>query len=63
MPKYKADIYLRVSYAADRNEESNSIANQKKLIEDFVASHPDIEIVSEPAALPILQMPSGPRKL
>lgn len=47
MPKYKADEYLRVSYAADRSEESNSIANQKKLIEDFVASHPDIEIVSE----------------
>ena len=47
MPKYKADEYLRVSYAADRNEESDSIGNQKKLIEDFVAAHPDIEIVSE----------------
>ena len=47
MPKYKADEYLRVSYAADRSEESDSISNQKKLIEDFVAAHPDIEIVSE----------------
>ena len=47
MPKYKADEYLRVSYAADRSEESDSIGNQKKLIEDFVAAHPDIEIVSE----------------
>lgn len=47
MPKYKADAYLRLSYAPDRNAESDSIANQKKLIEDFVAAHPDIEIVSE----------------
>ncbi len=47
MPKYKADAYLRVSYAPDGSVESDSIANQKKLIEDFAASHPDIEIVSE----------------
>ena len=47
MPKYKADAYLRLSYTADRSVESDSIANQKKLIEDFVASHLDIEIVSE----------------
>ncbi len=47
MRRYKADAYLRLSYSADRNEESDSISNQKKLIEDFVASHPDIEIVSE----------------
>lgn len=47
MPKFKADIYLRLSYTMDRSVESDSISNQKKLIEDFVASHPDIEIVSE----------------
>ncbi len=47
MPKFRADAYLRVSYAADGSVESNSIANQKKLIEDFVSSHPDIELVSE----------------
>jgi len=47
MPKYKADAYLRVSYAPDGSVESDSIANQKKLIEDFITSHPDIEIVSE----------------
>ena len=47
MPKYKGDAYLRLSYSADRSVESDSIANQKKLIEDFVAAHPDIEIVSE----------------
>jgi len=47
LPKYKADAYLRLSYSADKSEESDSITNQKKLIEDFVAAHPDIEIVSE----------------
>lgn len=47
MPKYQADAYLRLSYTTDHSEESDSISNQKKLIEDFVASHPDIEIVSE----------------
>ena len=47
MPKFKADGYYRLSYTADRSGESDSIANQKKLIEDFVAVHPDIELVSE----------------
>ena len=47
MPKYQGDAYLRLSYSADRSVESDSIANQKKLIEDFVAAHPDIELVSE----------------
>ncbi|MCI9350191.1 MAG: recombinase family protein [Oscillibacter sp.] len=47
MPKYKGNAYLRLSYSADRSVESDSIANQKKLIEDFVAAHPDIELVSE----------------
>ena len=47
MPKYKATAYLRLSYTADRSEESDSITNQKKLIEDFVAAHPDIELAAE----------------
>ena len=47
MPKYRGDAYLRLSYSADHSVESDSIANQKKLIEDFVAAHPDIELVSE----------------
>ncbi len=47
MPTYHGDAYLRLSYSAGRNVESDSIANQKKLIEDFVAAHPDIELVSE----------------
>lgn len=47
MSKYMGDAYLRLSYSADKSVESDSIANQKKLIKDFVAAHPDIELVSE----------------
>lgn len=47
MPKYQATEYLRLSYTVDRENESDSIANQKKLIEDFLKSNPDIELVSE----------------
>ena len=46
-PKYRADGYLRLSYTADGTVESDSIANQRKLIQDFVAGQPDIELVSE----------------
>ncbi len=47
MSEFMADAYLRLSYSNDRSVESDSIQNQKKLIEDFVSSHPDIELVSE----------------
>ncbi len=47
MPKYQATKYLRLSYTDDRSTESDSIANQKKLIEDYAAAHPDIQLVSE----------------
>lgn len=45
--EYKAAAYLRLSYTDDRSTESDSITNQKKLIEDYVAKHPEIELVSE----------------
>lgn len=44
---YRAAAYLRLSYTDDRSTESDSITNQKKLIEDYVAKHPEIELVSE----------------
>lgn len=44
---YKATAYLRLSYADDRSTESDSIVNQKRLIEDFIARHSEIELVSE----------------
>lgn len=47
MPKYQATEYLRLSYTENHENESDSIANQKKLIEDYVKGHPDIELVSE----------------
>lgn len=47
MPKYKATKYVRLSYTDDRANESDSIVNQKKLIDDFIARNPDIELVNE----------------
>ena len=47
MPKYKAAAYIRLSYADDHSSESDSVSNQRKLIENFVEHNPDIEVVSE----------------
>lgn len=47
MPKFRATKYIRLSYADDRSTESDSVGNQRKLIDDFVSRNPDIEIVSE----------------
>ena len=47
MSKYKAAAYIRLSYTDDRQNESDSVGNQRRLIEDFVARSPDIEIVME----------------
>ena len=47
MPKFKAAAYIRLSYTDDRSSESDSVSNQRKLIENFVERNPDIEIISE----------------
>ena len=47
MPKYNAAAYIRLSYTDDRQNESDSVGNQRRLIEDFVQRNPDIEIVME----------------
>lgn len=47
MSKYKATAYMRLSYTDDRSAESDSISNQRKLIQDFLTQHPDIELISE----------------
>ena len=47
MQVYKAAKYIRLSYTDDKSNESNSVGNQRKLIEDFVSRHPEIELVSE----------------
>jgi DNA invertase Pin-like site-specific DNA recombinase len=53
--KYRAVKYIRLSVADDKRDkngnkiemESDSIANQRKFIDDWVKNHPEIEIVSE----------------
>ena len=46
MAKYKATAYIRLSYTDDRSSESDSVSNQRKLIENFIERNPDIEVVS-----------------
>ena len=41
---YDADLYLRLSKDDGDKEESDSIANQKELIREFLKSNPDIRI-------------------
>ena len=47
MQIYKAAKYIRLSYTDDKSNESDSIGNQRKLIEEFASHHPEIELVSE----------------
>ena len=44
MPKYKASAYIRLSYTDDHSSESDSVSNQRKLIENFIERNPDIEV-------------------
>lgn len=47
MSKFQATAYIRLSYTDDKTSESDSVGNQRKLIENFAANHPEIKIVSE----------------
>ncbi|MCM1276749.1 MAG: recombinase family protein [Lachnospiraceae bacterium] len=47
MQKFKAIKYIRLSYTDDKTVESNSVSNQRKLIDDFLARHTEIEVVCE----------------
>lgn len=47
MQVYKAIKYIRLSYTDDKSVESDSVANQRRLIDDFIARHPEIEVVAE----------------
>ena len=47
MQIYKAIKYIRLSYTDDKSTESDSVANQRRLIDDFVERHPEIEVVAE----------------
>lgn len=45
--KYKAFKYIRLSVADDKEGESDSVVNQRKLIDEFLKSHPEIEDLGE----------------
>ena len=45
--KYKAMKYIRLSDADGNDAESNSVGNQRKLIDEFLKSHPEIEVIGE----------------
>ena len=44
---YKAVKYLRLSVIGERHDESESISNQRKIIDAFLIEHPEIECISE----------------
>ena len=47
MEIYRAIKYIRLSYADDKTVESDSVGNQRRMIDDFIAKHPEIEAVAE----------------
>ena len=47
MELYRAIKYIRLSYTDDRTVESDSVGNQRRMIDDFIAKHPEIETVAE----------------
>ena len=47
MQVYRAIKYIRLSYTDDKSTESDSVANQRKLIDNYIVQHPEIEVVDE----------------
>jgi len=45
--KFKAIKYIRLSDSDDNPGESDSVANQRKLIDEWLKGHPEIEVVGE----------------
>ena len=45
--KYKAIKYIRLSNADDNIGESDSVISQRKLIDEYLKNHPEIEVVGE----------------
>ncbi|MCL2342872.1 MAG: recombinase family protein [Firmicutes bacterium] len=45
--KYRAVKYIRLSHADDGDGESNSVVNQRKLLDSFLSGQPDIEAAME----------------
>lgn len=47
MQVYKTIKYICLSYTNDKSVESDSVANQRRLIDDYISRHPEIEVVAE----------------
>lgn len=47
MEIYRAIKYIRLSYTDDKTVESDSVGNQRRMIDDYIAKHPEIEAVAE----------------
>jgi len=45
--QYKAYKYIRLSDADGNTGESDSVQNQRKLIDEFLKGHPEIEVIGE----------------
>ena len=45
--KYQAAKYIRLSHTDDKNNESNSVTNQRKQLDGYIDSQADIEAVKE----------------
>ncbi|MCL1842804.1 MAG: recombinase family protein [Defluviitaleaceae bacterium] len=45
--KYKAIKYIRLSSADEAGHESDSVGNQRKLINEYLKAHPEIEVIGE----------------
>ena len=41
---YKAALYIRLSVEDGDKEESNSVTNQRMMLEEFLKDNPDIEL-------------------
>lgn len=44
---YKAAKYIRLSYTDDKTTESDSVANQRKILDSYIDNQPNIEAVAE----------------
>jgi DNA invertase Pin-like site-specific DNA recombinase len=44
---YKAAKYIRLSYTDEKSNESDSVGNQRRLIDDYLKNHPEIEDAGE----------------
>ena len=45
---YRTAIYCRLSREDEDKPESNSIASQRAICEDYIARHGDLELACEP---------------